>query len=466
MSTAHPTSTPQPADGSTPPAGAATQPIWHQPGLPPYGAGAGGEPDAFSYRQPYPWATHGQPSPVSHAGNGTTPAVTAPVGPPVQPVRRRRTRWLAVPAAVLAASVVSSGATAAALHAWPTGAGSTTTVTQVVQGDTASPDWTITAAKVQSSVVSITVSSSQSEALGSGVVWNADGLVVTNHHVAAALGSGAKITVEFHDGQVATATVVGSDAETDLSVLKLDHVPAGVTPVTVASTELKVGQPVMAVGNPLGLSDTVTTGIVSALNRPVIVQQETSPSGGSGSGTRGNVTPGSQTGTTSVTSAIQTNAAINPGNSGGALVNADGQLVGITSSIASLGSSSSGSSGNIGIGFAIPASQVTKVVEQLLSSGKVSHAALGVSGSDTTASTASGEVAGVGIGQVVAGSGAAAAGLRVGDVITAVNGLSITSSEELLATVRSLTVGESATVTVVRDGQTLSLDVPLTEATG
>jgi len=461
MSNEHPTPT-------TPPNGSAWQAEYGQ-GLGP----ADVEPTAHQPVNPYPSTTYSAgPYAAPTAPVPPPPTIPAPATPAAAaPATRttRRGRWLAIPAAVLAASVLSSGATAAALHAWPTGSGAaTTTVTQVVQGDTSSPDWTVTAAKAQASVVSITVTSGQSEALGSGVVWSADGLVVTNHHVVAALGSGAKIQVEFSDGTVTTATVVGSDAETDLAVIKLADVPSGLTPIQVATDELKVGQPVMAIGNPLGLSDTVTTGIVSALNRPVIVQQQSeSGQGQPGLGlpgdSRGNANSSTDTTTSSVTSAIQTNAAINPGNSGGALVNADGQLIGITSSIASLGSSSS-EAGNIGIGFAIPVAQVSNVVDQLLSTGKVAHAALGVSGTDTTVTTTSGEVAGVGVSEVSANSSAADAGLTDGDVITAVNGQPVTSTEDLLATIRSLEVGAKAQLTVVRAGQTRTVDVTLGEA--
>lgn len=248
--------------------------------------------------------------------------------------------------------------------------------------------------------------------------------------------------------------MLGSDAATDLAVLHLDQVPDGLTPIAVGSEDgLAVGQSVIVVGNPLGLSDTVTAGIISALDRPVVTQQESAES-----------RPGASSAqTTSVTSAIQTSAAINPGNSGGALVNAAGELIGITSSIATLGTSDNSQTGSIGIGFAIPIDQVSSVVDQLLASGSVIHAYLGLSTQDGEAETKSGRVAGAVVESVESGSPAAEAGLAQGDVVTAINGEAITSSVDLLATVRNLTVGDEITVTVVRAGATQALRATLVD---
>jgi len=239
-----------------------------------------------------------------------------------------------------------------------------------------------------------------------------------------------------------------------LAVLKLENPPSNLTVASWGdSSKLKVGQPVMAVGNPLGLSDTVTTGIVSALNRPVTTQ---AVNDNNVDDTNFNSQRDSDV---VVTSAIQTNAAINPGNSGGALVDSSGALVGITSSIASLASngSSSGQSGNIGIGFAIPSTQVKSVVEQLIANGTVKHPQLGIRASNGT----SGTQLGAKVEDVTQGSAAAQAGLQKGDLITAIDGTPVVGSESLVAQVRSYEVGKEVTLKVLRGSETLELKVTL-----
>jgi putative serine protease PepD len=203
----------------------------------------------------------------------------------------------------------------------------------------------------------------------------------------------------------------------------------------------------MAIGNPLGLADTVTTGIVSALNRPVTTEAVTNGQ---------NMSQGSNV---VVTAAIQTNAAINPGNSGGALVNTAGELVGITSSIASL-SSGGGQAGNIGIGFAIGVDQVQYVAEQLIANGVAQHPQLGVTARDVEQTGQQGAV----VASVVPDTGAARAGLREGDLITAVDGQPVTSTESLVALVRAGRVGEPMTLTVIRNGSEESVTVTPTAA--
>ncbi len=271
-----------------------------------------------------------------------------------QPPRRERRGFAGTAGVALLAAVLASGGTYAVTQLTDTAAPSTTasaaTTTQnqgtsptVVQGNATAPDWTAVAKAVSPSVVSIDVTTQQGSGAGSGVILDDNGHVLTNNHVVGdATGSGA-INVTLADGRTYEATIVGTDPSTDLAVIKLASAPSDLTPISLGdSAVLKVGDPVMAVGNPLGLSGTVTTGIVSALNRPVSTS-EASPS------------PNGQTSSdTVVTNAIQTSAAINPGNSGGALVNAKGELIGINSSIASLGASEGSQSGNIGIGFAIP----------------------------------------------------------------------------------------------------------------
>ena len=330
---------------------------------------------------------------------------------------------------------------------------STATTTQVAQPSENSPDWTATAAAIKNAVVAIKVEGSNKQGQGSGVIIDAQGHIVTNNHVVSGAGQGAKLSVTIGD-KTDSAKVVGTDPSTDLAVLKLENPPSNLTVASWGdSSKLKVGQPVMAVGNPLGLSDTVTTGIVSALNRPVTTQAVTD------NNDLDNNINSQQDSDVVVTSAIQTNAAINPGNSGGALVDSSGALVGITSSIASLTSngSSSGQSGNIGIGFAIPSAQVKSVVEQLIANGTVKHPQLGIRASNGT----SGTQLGAQVEDITQGSAAAQAGLQKGDLITAIDGTPVVGSESLVAQVRSHEVGKEVTLSVLRGSETLELKVTL-----
>jgi len=207
------------------------------------------------------------------------------------------------------------------------------------------------------------------------------------------------------------------------------------------STALEVGDGVMAIGSPLGLSGSYTTGIVSALNRPV--------------------NTGEVSGNAVVTNAIQTSAALNPGNSGGALVDATGQLVGINSSIATLGTDSSGTSGSIGIGFAIPTVLVQNVAQQLIDTGEVEHAWLGTANTDGQAELDGSTVLGAEVQEVTADGPSDDAGVKKGDLIIAVNGQDISSSSSLVGTVRTLKAGDTATLTVIRDGKQIDIDVKL-----
>jgi putative serine protease PepD len=283
------------------------------------------------------------------------------------------------------------------------------------------------AAKVVPSVVKLeTVMGRQSEE-GSGIIISADGLILTNNHVVAAAkdaAPGSTVTkVTFASGVTATYKVLGTDPSSDIAVVKADGV-SGLTPIAVGSSSgLRVGQDVVAVGSPLGLEGTVTTGIVSALNRPVAA-------GGD---------PQNQN---TVLDAIQTDAAINPGNSGGALVDMNGQLVGVNSAIATLGGDSGQSqSGSIGLGFAIPVDQAKRIADELIQNGTASHASLGVQvTSDAT-------VDGAKIADVTSGGAAAAAGLPNGVIVTKVDDRVIASRDALVAAVRSRAPGDRVTLT-------------------
>lgn len=366
----------------------------------------------------------------------------------------RKTLAAFVAVALLSAGVGGGSAIAANHYLNSSSSGfSTATTTQVAQASANSPDWTATAAAVKDAVVAIRVEGSNKQGQGSGVIIDAKGHIVTNNHVVSGAGQGAKLSVTIGD-KTYSAKVVGTDPSTDLAVLKLENPPSNLTVASWGdSSKLKVGQPVMAVGNPLGLSDTVTTGIVSALNRPVTTQ---AVNDNNVDDTNFNSQRDSDV---VVTSAIQTNAAINPGNSGGALVDSSGALVGITSSIASLASngSSSGQSGNIGIGFAIPSAQVKSVVEQLIANGTVKHPQLGIRASNGT----SGTQLGAKVEDVTQGSAAAQAGLQKGDLITAIDGTPVVGSESLVAQVRSYEVGKEVTLKVLRGSETLELKVTL-----
>lgn len=305
-------------------------------------------------------------------------------------------------------------------------------------------DWSATAAQVAPSVVSISVRTSQGGGAGSGVIIDEQGHVVTNHHVIAGATEGGQILVTLADERVFEASVLGSDQASDLAVLEIADAPADLTPIEVAdSDELVVGEPVMAVGNPLGLSGTVTTGIVSALDRPVTAGSADP----SASGAQEPV----------VTNAIQTSAAINPGNSGGALVDAQGHLVGINSSIASLGQGA----GNIGIGFAITSRQMRSVVDQILETGTVQHAYLGVGVGDVIVEVDGAQRWAAGVANVAPDGPAAQAGLQEGDGILAIDDEAVDSALSLIAQIRERPVGTEVTLDIVRDGEAQEITVTL-----
>ncbi|MDF7640842.1 trypsin-like peptidase domain-containing protein [Bifidobacterium sp. ESL0784] len=307
------------------------------------------------------------------------------------------------------------------------------------------PDWAGVSSQVSNSVVSITTQVSQGIAKGSGAIIDNKGHVVTNNHV---VSGGKNIQVTLSNGQIYNANVVGADSTTDLAVIQIQSPPNGLKPVQFAdSSKLAVGENVMAVGNPLGYDDTATTGIVSALNRPVSVMDDNNSE--------------------IVTNAVQIDAAINPGNSGGPTFNAAGQVIGINSSIASA-SSSSGQSGSIGIGFAIPSNLVKRVADQIVEKGSVEHAMLGV-----TIKSANAESDGINRGgaqittpstggsAVVKGSPADKAGLKDGDTVVAFNGQAVGSSSALLGYVRAASLGDKVKLTIVRDHKTMDVDVTL-----
>jgi putative serine protease PepD len=307
------------------------------------------------------------------------------------------------------------------------------------------------AAAVLPSVVKINVAGSSGSGSGSGIILSADGNILTNNHVVSVAGNGGSITVNLNDGTTAKAKVVGTDPVTDMAVIKAEDV-SGLTPATIGkSSDLRVGQSVVAIGSPYGLNSTVTTGIVSALNRPVSVsaQQEQVPQFPG----FGEQLPQQQQGQDLSTTypAIQTDAAINPGNSGGPLVDLSGRVVGVNSSIRTSNGASSDSGGSIGLGFAIPIDEVLPIVNQIIDGEKPTHARLAVTVSDAqgTALTQGAQVQ-----SVQNGGPAAKADLQKGDVITKVDDQVIDGSESLVATIRGHRPGETVQLTYVRAGKT------------
>ena len=305
-------------------------------------------------------------------------------------------------------------------------------------------DWKTVASEVSGSVVSIQAALSNGTAKGSGAIVSAKGYIVTNNHV---ISGAQQIQVTLSNGQMYTAQVVGTDTTTDLAVIKLDNPPSDLKAVEFAdSDKLAVGEDVMAIGNPLGYDDTATTGIVSALNRPVTVTDDS--------------------GSDIVTNAVQIDAAINPGNSGGPTFNAAGQVIGINSSIASTATSSD-SAGSIGIGFAIPSNLVKRVVNEIIKDGKVKHVALGVTittgtvEADGVTRAGAKVTAGTSGSAVVSGSPADKAGLKVGDVIVAYDGNAVSSTYSLLGYVRASALNDKVTLTIVRGGKTMDVEVTL-----
>jgi len=293
------------------------------------------------------------------------------------------------------------------------------------------------AKRVSPAVVSIDVRTADEAGSGSGVVIDGGGYILTNNHVVA-FGAGATIRVIFADKSSAPGKIVGTDPSNDIAVIKVDK--TGLTVASLGNSDsLAVGDPVVAIGDPLGLRGTVTAGIVSALKRPLSL-------------------PGENGQTGAVIDAIQTDAPINPGNSGGALVDSTGAVIGINTAILSLGQSSTGGqAGSIGVGFAIPVNTARKLAQQLINTGKVVHASLGVSSRAVTDGSRDGAY----LVQVVPGGPADKAGLKAGDVVTLFNSTLIDSGDALTVSVSESDPGQQATLHYVRDGSEHTATVTL-----
>jgi putative serine protease PepD len=368
------------------------------------------------------------------------PPVEQPVEPPVEPlVTHRAPSALPLPAVLTLAAVVAlvAGLLGGLGGAWwqnrSDNGGAGITLPKAPNGSTARSADSVAGVvrRVLPSVVTIKVKGAQESDTGSGFVLHSRGYVVTNNHVVAAAATGGTIDVVFADGRSVKAKIVGRDASYDLAVLKVDR--TGLPELALGeSKNVVVGDPVIAVGAPLGLQGSVTTGIVSALNRPV--------------------SAGVQRSESSFINAIQTDAAINPGNSGGPLVNAAGDVIGVNSAIAQLpnGSLLGGQAGSIGVGFAIPSDQVRITAEQLISTGKAVHPVIGVlldelyegQGVKVAKTGSNGQA------PITPGGPADRAGLKPGDIITAIDGVPAAGSDEFVVAIRAHAPGDTITLTV------------------
>jgi putative serine protease PepD len=412
-------------------------PIPHQAG--PYGVG------------PYPTPGYGQQPGQPPAGQVPPPTVPPTAALPSEPAPKPKggRRVASMVAVAVLAAAVGGGVGGLVGHQTSTvGNSSLGTLSQPVPAGSDLPPSPVTqvAQNVLPSVVQLEGNSGE----GSGVVLSADGLILTNAHVLAA-AQGGQLTATFQNGTSAPVQEVGQDTQADIAVVRAQGV-SGLTPIQLGNSDsLQVGQPVVAIGTPLGLAGTVTTGIVSALNRPVETQGEPSPSqqqgqGGLGGlsglgGLGGGLSAPQQQSPTSVLDAIQTDAAINPGNSGGPLVDMQGRIVGLNSAIASLGASRGGQSGSIGLGFSIPINQAKRIADELVATGHATQAQLGVSVRDSQPNGAQ-------VVSVAPDSAAAKAGLQAGDVVTKVGSRLIENSDGLVASINSANPGSNVTLTV------------------
>ncbi|WP_025157174.1 trypsin-like peptidase domain-containing protein [Leifsonia aquatica] len=460
------------------------QPYGAQPTAqqPDYGNGSFGQP-AYAGAAPGPYAPHTHQH--AYAAAPGTPAPGAE-----RPAKKRSTGLIIATLAIgaLVGGLAGAGAGVGIYSATTSNNATIKTVSgpQNITVNDANNATTVTAvaAKASPSVVTISVTASSEGGTGSGIVLTSDGYILTNTHVVTLDGAASDVSISVTDnnGKIYSAKIVGTDPTTDLAVIKLDGA-SGMTPMTFAdSSKLNVGDTAVAIGAPLGLSGTVTDGIVSALNRSISIASSAAPksSDGSSDGNGSSQNPfnfdfpgqggsGSQQqqqsssqGTISLP-VIQTDASINPGNSGGALLNSKGELIGVNVAIASASGSSSdssGQSGSIGVGFAIPANLAKRVSDELIKNGSATHGLLGASVADASSDSKATTVGAL-IKDVTSGGAASSAGLKAGDVVVNFNGVPITDATDLTAQVRALAAGASADLTYIRDGQTKTTSVTL-----
>lgn len=477
------------ANPANPLSGAASpnqgQPVGANPGIP---GNPGGNPGGNPFATSDPFAgTRGATNPLQ---NSLTWAAT-----PGDKKEKSRPGWGALIGVAVAASLLSTGGLYAIEQSGLFGHDAETTSSTlfnpedkdvatpepVANSNSQNPNWEAVAKAVRPAVVAISVETNNESDQGSGSIIDSKGHILTNNHVVAGAADGnGIITVELFDGRLYKAKIVGRDVLTDLAVIKIQNPPKDLTVAPLGnSDDLKVGESVAAIGNPLGLSSTVTTGIVSALDRPVRVQavQGGSPDGEDekdpfglrryfGGGMIQPSQPEKSTAPTEVTTnAIQVDAAVNPGNSGGPLFDSRGRIVGVTSSIASLsgsgGSTGEGQAGSIGLGFAIPINQASMIATQLIDHGEAVHAALGVMVGQEVATVDKVSRLGARVQEINSGSAADKAGLKQGDIITKIDGKPVKGSLSLVGFVRQYAVGDTVELTVVRDGKEQKIPVTL-----
>lgn len=410
-----------------------------------------------------PYTAPYQTASTSGIGGVPTTPVTATT---VAPKTNSAPTWKGILAALIATCIISVGLGAGASQFFDSGTRTSSSssssqeveqsgTTEVVTSSGDSPDWVAVAEAVRPATVTISVSAGQSSSTGSGVIWDTEGTIVTNNHVVSDATNGGSIYVTLYDGRIYSASIVGTDSTTDLAVIRLDDPPDDLVAARfTTSSDLQVGQEVMAIGSPLGLTDTVTTGVISALDRPVTVTTSSDDDANPFSAM-------TQQQETVTTNAIQVDASLNPGNSGGPLFDSEGAVIGINSSIASVSSTSSSSAGSIGLGFAIPVDLVKNVVSQILENGEAEHAVLGVTVSSATVSVAGTTRVGAQIESVVSGGAADQAGLQEGDVVISIDGNTIESSSSLTGYVRRYNSGDQVVLEVVRNGTLMEVEVTL-----
>ncbi|VXB02712.1 Protease Do [Arthrobacter sp. 9V] len=386
-------------------------------------------------------------------------------------------------ASMLAAGLIGGGVVAGSNALWdnPAPAASTggQSSTVIVNNKDDVNVITAAAAKASPSVVTIKATSGNEGGTGSGIILDDQGHILTNTHVVTLDGATANAAIEVRtsDGKVLKATVVGTDPLSDLAVIKVSDA-SGLVPATLGdSSKINVGDTAVAIGSPLGLTGTVTDGIVSTLNRTISVASSAVPEGtpdesqGGDEGFQFAPPNGGQSQSTAnegsiAINVIQTDAAINPGNSGGALVNSKGEVIGVNVAIASAGSGTSeSSSGNIGVGFSVPINHAKRVAQEIIETGKASHGQFGVSvRSKSSTGSDSGFSVGAEVASVTSGSAAAKAGLKVGDVVTKFGDYAVSDPNQLTAAVREQPAGAKVKVTIQRGGQTQEVEVTLDAA--
>jgi putative serine protease PepD len=419
-----------------------------------YGSGSGGYGDGRGGPGGYggDWNAPGG-SPYAPG----SPFGTPPPPPPREPHTSRRS-WLAL-VAVAAIAGLLGGLGGAALTNGTSTSGSPGSRPAVTLGGGGGadpspvelPEGSVAeiADRVLPSVVSVSVNAGGRAGSGSGFVIDESGVILTNNHVVEAAADGGRVAVRFADGQEVSAEIVGRDPRSDVAVLRVDGVE-GLTPIGLGDSDsVVVGAPVIAVGSPLGLEGTVTSGIVSALNREV----RPNPTDADGA----------------VLNAIQTDAAINPGNSGGPLVDGEGRVVGINTAIATLTGGFGEQGGSIGVGFSIPINYARDVAQSLLETGRASNPIIGVSAGNLTPAQAdrlTGGRPGALVDAVAPGSPAEESGLRSGDVIVEIDGEDIGTVGQLIIAIRQAGVGTEVTVTFIRDGEEQQVTVSPIESPG